>query len=322
MSKINSHEKKVIVVGSINTDLVVYVDELPQPGQTISGNQFAEFSGGKGANQAVAAVRAGVETVFLGAVGNDVYGMQRCDDLKREGMDVSGVLVLKNCKSGIALIEVDKHGENHVVVISGANAGFGAEIISEERLKKCNSAIILFQNEISIDANFEIIKCLNKVAAQIIWNIAPALTRLPPPDVLDCIDFLIVNETELLSLCGESLEKNNKKIADLAEKLVEKSLRNLIVTCGSRGSFWTRRDSFSKRPETFYQEPLSVEAVDSVGAGDCFCGVFAAGMSKHGEVRNALAEATAASALSVQKKGAQAAMPYRKEIDKALLIMH
>ena len=315
-------KKKVIVVGSINTDLVAYVNKLPLPGQTISVNHFAEFSGGKGANQAVAAVRAGVETVFLGAVGSDVYGMQRCDDLKREGIDVSGILVLNNCRSGIALIEVDGTGENHVVVVPGANVGFGAEIISKERLKKCNSAIILFQNEIAVKTNFEIIKRLNKVGAQIIWNIAPALTKLPPPDVLGCVDFLIVNETELLSLSGEGLKENNKEITKLAERLVKERIKNLIVTRGSRGSFWTRRDPFSNNIKTFYQAPLSVKAVDSVGAGDCFCGVFAAGMSKHGEIPIALAEATAASALSVQKKGAQAAMPYRNEIDEALHIMH
>ena len=308
----------VYVVGSINTDLVVYVERLPAPGETLAGERFAQFGGGKGANQAVAAARAGARTAFYGAVGDDAFGRAGRAALERAGVAAGGLLTLPEQPSGVALIVVDRRGENQIVVAPGANTRFGAERVAPP---PAASAVLLLQNEIAPAATFECARRWHAAGARVVWNPAPAPAAPPPTDVLAAAEFVVVNELELAALSGAGgavgAPGDADAIAAAARALVGGGpLRNLIVTLGADGCLWARR-GITGRAELHRQPALPVTAQDTVGAGDCFCGVFAAALAAGAATEAALERAAAAAALSVQRAGAQPSMPGRAEIDAA-----
>ena len=307
----------VYVVGSINIDLVVYVERLPAGGETLFGERFAQFAGGKGANQAVAAARAGARTAFYGAVGDDAYGRAGRASLERAGVAGGGLLTLPEHPSGVALIVVDGRGENQIVVAPGANLRFGAERIAPP---PATSAVLLLQNEIAPATTFTCARRWHAAGARVVWNVAPAPATVPPPEVLGAAEFVLVNELELAALTGARQPVTGAQdIAAAARALVGGSglLRNLIVTLGAGGCLWARR-AVTGSVELHRQPALPVTAVDTVGAGDCFCGVFAAALAAGAAVEVALQRASAAAALSVQRAGAQPSMPERAAIDSAV----
>lgn len=314
----------VFVVGSINTDLVAYVQRLPAPGETLFGERFAQFAGGKGANQAVAAARAGAAVSFHGAVGDDAFGHAGRAGLRRDGIAVDGLLTLPEHASGIALILVDGQGENEIVVVSGANVRFGPEHVAAPPPGPTpalpSRPVLLLQNEISPATTFACARRWHAAGVRVIWNMAPAPAESPPSDVLAAAEFVLVNELELTALDGEAAGAADvDSIAARAAKLLsggDGALRNLIVTLGADGCLWAHRGADGAA--TLHRQPaLSVPAVDTVGAGDCFCGVFAAGLAAGAAVADALHRATAAAALAVGRAGAQHSMPSAGEIEQA-----
>ena len=314
----------VFVVGSINTDLVAYVERLPASGETLFGERFAQFAGGKGANQAVAAARAGAATTFHGAVGDDAYGHAGRASLRQAGVGVDGLLTVPEHASGIALIVVGGHGENQIVVVPGANVQFSAAQVPTPAAgpapPAATPAVVLLQNEIAPATTFASARRWHAAGARVVWNLAPAPPAAPPADVLAAAEFILVNELELAALDGAAAATDVGQIAARVAGFMSGSgtaPRNLIVTMGADGCLWAHRDG-SGSVALHRQPALAVRAIDAVGAGDCFCGVFAATLAAGAATAAALHRATAAAALAVQRAGAQPSMPRADEIADAM----
>jgi len=294
---------RVLVFGSINTDLVTYVDVLPSPGETVTGGMFMSFPGGKGANQAVAAAQAGAEVEMFGSVGDDSLGRERILSLEKAGVVIRNIIVKAGVHSGIAQIIVDSKGENIIAVAPGANFLFNLEDVTIPEYPEHTTAVSLFQNEISQPITEAVIRECKKRKMLVLWNMAPASHQKPSQATLEAVDFLICNRPELIAITGEG----NSEV--LANKLLSWGVRNVVVTLGEKGSLLVTAE------ETYYQEAFPVEVVDTVGTGDCFCGVFASSLSFGISVKKSLRRASAAAALSATIRGAQNSMPSANEID-------
>jgi ribokinase len=298
---------RVFVFGSINTDLVVYVTQLPQPGETVSGKGWASFPGGKGANQAVAAARAGATVELFGCLGDDLFGRERLKSLKETGVSTRGVRVLPGINSGVAQITVDSDGENTIAVAPGANAMFSAEGIELPRPPRAETWVSLFQNEVPQEATEALILTAHDAGHVVLWNLAPTLSRPPADTAMRAVDLLICNRNELAALTGR-----NGDPEQAARTLFARGVRAVIVTLGKEGSILIQEQAVQR------VDAFPVAAVDTVGAGDCFCGVLAASLAGSLEVGTALRRASAAAAISTTRRGAQPSMPSEKEIEALL----
>lgn len=307
---------RVFVFGSINTDLVVYVERLPSPGETVSGGRFAQFPGGKGANQAVAAVRAGAQVAMHGCLGDDGFGRERLASLRAAGVSTDGVRLVAGVASGVALIAVDRSGENTIVVAPGANQCFNGSGIELPAARGGERPVSLFQNEVPQTATEELIVRAGAAGHLVIWNLAPTLARDPAASALAAVEYLVCNANELAAATGASAAAAERMDGDELERrareLLGRGARNVLVTLGRRGSFLATRGGVAR------QEAFRVESVDAVGAGDCFCGVLAAGLAAGLPVAAALRRASAGAAISTTRRGAQDAMPTAAEIDAFL----
>jgi ribokinase len=303
---------RVFVFGSINTDLVVYVEQLPHPGETVSGGTYASYPGGKGANQAVAAARAGAEVEMFGCLGDDLLGRARLASLAETGISTRCVRILANAASGVAQITVDSDGENTIAVAPGANMLFSAEGIDLPQPSSGETWVSLFQNEIPQDAAEKLIVRAHAARHVVLWNLAPTLARQPSQESLRALDFLICNRNELAALTGVTDE-----VEGSARMPLGWGVQNLIVTLGREGSLLVRKDA--RQEIAVLRVPaFSVNAVDTVGAGDCFCGVLAASLAQGRPIEEALKRASAAAAISTTRRGAQTSMPMAEEIQDFL----
>ncbi len=301
----------ICVVGSINTDLVAYVERLPEPGETVGGARFAETAGGKGANQAVAAARSGASCVLHGAVGDDAYGTARIDDLAAAGVATDHVAVLPEERSGVALIYVDARGENQIAVAPGANGAFRLDAEAFCAGVGPND-VVLLQNEIAPSVTTAAIALARERGAAVMWNIAPALTAVGEAEraAIAQLDYLVVNAGELQALvarrsCESAAERARRAVAELG-------CSRVLLTLGSEGAVLTDEQ------RAHHQAAHRVRAIDTVGAGDCFGGVFAASIATGREPIEALRRAVAAAGLCVTREGAQRAMPSDEEIGRAV----
>ena len=302
---------RVLVVGSINTDLVAYVERLPEPGETVGGARFAETAGGKGANQAVAAARAGASCVLHGAVGDDAHGRARVDDLAKAAVVTEHVAVLPEERSGVALIYVDARGENQIAVAPGANGAFRLDVQAFCAGVGPND-VVLLQNEIDLSVTTAAIALARERGAAVMWNIAPALTSVGEAvrAAIEQVDYLVVNAGELDALQprggGESAAEAARRAVD------ELGCPQVLVTLGAEGAV------MADVRDVHRQAAVPVQAVDTVGAGDCFAGVFAASVATGREPLPALRRAVAAAGVCVTREGAQRAMPSAEEIGRAV----
>jgi ribokinase len=306
---------RVFVFGSINTDLVVYVERLPAPGETVSGGRFAQFPGGKGANQAVAAARAGARVAMHGCLGDDAFGRERLASLRAAGVAAEGVRLVAGAASGIAQIAVDRAGENTIVVAPGANLAFEAAGVDLPAAGGAGGArpVSLFQNEVPQSATEALILRAKSAGHVVIWNLAPTVSRAPDPATLAAVDYLVCNENELAAVTGgTAADAARMDEADLSRRaglLLDRGVKHQIVTLGRKGSLLADPEGIVRQPA------FPVESVDTVGAGDCFCGVFAASLAGGMPVAAALRRASAAAAISTTRHGAQDSMPTAAEID-------
>lgn len=285
---------KVLVVGSSNFDLVWRCDRLPLRGETVAGNSFATFMGGKGANQAVAAARAGAEVAFCGCVGRDSFGDQMVAAVAESGVDVRFV---GRCEvaSGTAAVLVEEAGANQIVVALGANMELTAEAVSQA-IRDFRPDYVLAQMEIPLAA----VEAASECGCRFVLNPAPA-SALSPELVNRCYA-VVPNESEL----GLVVPGRDAESAVLA--LLEAGAENVVVTLGEKGALWA---SGHRRTEV---PGRAVTAVDTVGAGDVFCGALVACLAGGSEFEEAIEFANAAAAISVTRHGAQASAPFRDEI--------
>jgi ribokinase len=304
--------KKIVVIGSINTDMVVKTLKLPVPGETILGGKFLMTPGGKGANQAVAAARLGGNVSFIGKIGSDIFGKESKTILKSENINTSYLFIDKINPSGVALITVDKNGENCIVVASGSNACLSVSDIETAKDLILSSDIIVVQLEIPIETVEYIVDLCNNNDKTVILNPAPA-TKLSDK-LLSKVSVIIPNETEAELLTGV-------KVSDLASAeqaaryLSDKGIPVVVVTLGSKGALLCTSN------ETQYIPAPLVESVDTTGAGDVFCGALALSLSKGIELAASVGFANKAASISVTRMGAQASAPYINEIEKGYLIL-
>jgi len=296
--------KKILVIGSSNTDMTVRVKQLPRPGETVLGCDFVMGQGGKGANQAVAAKRLGGDVTFVCKVGQDIFGDNSLSEYKKEGL-VTDHILRSGKPSGVALIPVSADGENSIVVASGANADFSVEDVEKTLLAVGDFDILLLQLEIPVASVAAAARLAHERGAMVVLNPAPCSPL--PEELFRYIDLFIPNETELSNFTGmpvDSLDEVKKACAIMQEK----GVRGLIVTLGSQGSLLYAGEDSEVIPAK------KVKAVDTTAAGDTFCGGLCVGLAEGKSLREAALFATAAAALTVQKAGAQNALPYRNEL--------
>lgn len=297
-------KKKILVIGSSNTDMTAKTHALPRPGETVLGGVFTMGAGGKGANQAVAAQRLGGEVQFICKVGQDLFGDNAVSQYKAEGLDVSGIL-RSSLPSGVALIYVDDHAENCIVVASGANGDLSEADIDLSREAIVNCGILLLQLETPIPSVLKAAKMAHEAGATVVLNPAPACPL--PEELFRYIDLFIPNETELSTFSGLPVD-NAEQAQQAAAAMQEKGVGKIIVTMGSKGAL------ICESGPTDFVPAHKVKAVDTTAAGDTFCGALCVALSEGKDLKAATEFATAASALTVQRMGAQNSIPFRKDI--------
>jgi len=295
----------VLVIGSSNTDMVVKTMRFPSPGETLLGGEFFMFSGGKGANQAVAAARAGAETSLICRVGDDIFGLRTLSELQKEGIHLEWVRKDQSRPSGIALIVVSHSGENEIVVASGANEALSVDdILAAERVLAA-SELWLTQLEIPLETVRSICVQARLLEKKLILNPAPA--RELPGEIYEQLFLITPNETEAELLTG--IPVDGPASADTAaEILLGRGVRHVIITMGSEGAFFS--DGINKM---MVPAPL-VQTVDTTGAGDTFNGVLASQLILGKNWEDAIRIACRAASVSVTRMGAQSSMPYRSEL--------
>lgn len=301
----------VVVFGSLNIDLVMQVDHQPQVGETIITPTYAWLPGGKGGNQAIACARSGVKTAMVGQIGDDGFGTRILTTLKRDEVWTSGVARHDNEPTGMAFITIDKNGDNQIVVASGANGETNAGQVPNDILGKDN--VILMQMEVPHKENWDVIRRAKARGARTILNLAPAGSI--PKEVLIDLDYLIVNQIEGRQIAAKmGLTIENDAVA-LAKKLAQTANLTCIMTLGDKGSIVVRPDGQGWRVAAI---PLGDDAVDTTGAGDTFCGVFAGCIFENRSLQEAMHRASVAASLACRGVGAQTAMPYADAIDQAI----
>lgn len=297
-------QKKILVIGSSNTDMTAKTHALPRPGETVLGGVFAMGAGGKGANQAVAAQRLGGNVQFICKVGRDMFGDNAIAQYKAEGLDVSGILH-SSLPSGVALIYVDDHAENCIVVASGANGDLSEEDIDLSREAIVHCGILLLQLETPIPSVLKAARMAHEAGAMVVLNPAPACPL--PEKLFRYIDLFIPNETELSTFSGLPVT-NAEEAQAAAAAMQRKGVGKIIVTMGSKGAL------ICDGGPAVFVPAHKVKAVDTTAAGDTFCGALCVALSEGKTLKEATEFATAASALTVQKMGAQNSIPFRKDI--------
>lgn len=294
----------IVVVGSLNMDLVAHAPRHPQPGETILGGDFATFPGGKGANQAVAAARLGASVKMIGRVGADSFGQALLQTLAQDTVDTTYVRRDSKLSTGVALIVVNADGQNTIVVAGGANAMLTPDDVSAAESAFEGSAVVLLQLESPLPAVERAIELAKEHGAKVILNPAPA--QMLEATLLARVDYLIPNQTELALLTGlDSVES-------AANRLRSIGVRNVIVTLGGDGVFAVNDEGETRLAAH------RVNVVDTTAAGDAFVGGFAVALAEGRTFRQALAWGNAAGALAVTRAGAQPSLPVRGEVEKLL----
>ncbi|MGF1496566.1 MAG: ribokinase [Elainellaceae cyanobacterium] len=294
----------VIVFGSINMDLVVRTPRLPQPGETVVGNDFATVPGGKGANQAVAAARLGAPTDMVGCVGGDRFGTDLITGLKAAGVNCDRVRIDPSTSSGVAIIEVDAQAENHIVIVPGANAALDSadveHLASKLSILGPGPSYLLLQLEVPLPAVVTAAQAAHSRGAKVILDPAPAQPL--PEDLYSLIDILTPNQVEASQLVDFPVRRADDA-AHAAQILQQRGVQTVIIKMGEAGAYGLDPAG------DFWIRAFPVTAVDTVAAGDAFNGGLAAALAKGLSLRQAAREAAAVAALSVAQHGAQPSMP-------------
>jgi ribokinase len=295
---------QIVVIGSSNTDMVIKVPHLPIPGETVLGNKFQMINGGKGANQAIAAARAGGDVILLACMGNDNFGKNALELMREEGIDTSNIKIDNSESSGVAMINVASTGENSISVAPGANSLLLPRDIEKSASVLQKADIILMQLEIPLETVYKSIEIASKYKVPIILNPAPA--RKMDLEQLKLVDYITPNRQEALELAA--IENTNIENEDLIAELKLLGLNTVIITLGEQGVLYSGNNQFG------FQEGNKVNVIDTTAAGDTFNGYLAVFLAKGEKLDNAVRIANRAASLSVTRLGATTSIPYIKEI--------
>ncbi len=295
---------QIIVVGSSNTDMVVKTDRIPAPGETVLGGDFMLAAGGKGANQAVAASRLGAHVTFIARIGTDIFGSQSMEKFHDEGIETGWVTRDNSVSSGVALILVDRSGENIIAVASGANAKLSEADVLGARERIESADVLLLQLEVPLETVRKAAELADAAGVKVILNPAPAQPL--DSDLLRHITVLTPNETETGILTGIKVD-DESACREAARKLRSQGATNVVITRGAQGSFLSSPDGERAIPSR------KVEAVDTTAAGDAFNGALAVMLAAGKPLPEAVRLANLAGALAATRMGAQPSLPNRKE---------
>jgi ribokinase len=299
----------IVVVGSSNTDMIIKVPRIPKPGETILGGTFSTAAGGKGANQAIAAVRAGGNVSFVARVGNDIFGKEAIKGFKKDGLNIDHVIIDKNTPSGIAEIFVAEDGENIIAVASGANANLSPDDIKSAEKIITKADILVVQLESPLDSVLTATRIAHENGVRVILNPAPAQSL--EEEYFKYLSILTPNESETEILTGIAVTEE-ESAKEAAHVLLGKGVETVIITIGRNGAFLVKSDCIK------LISGFNVNAVDTTGAGDVFNGTLAVALAEKKSLEQAILFANAAAALSVTKLGAQCSVPQRREIEKMI----
>ncbi len=309
-----NRDQYVLIIGSSNMDLNIYSQRFPKPGETVTGGVFKQFLGGKGANQAVASVRSGSKTIFIGKVGIDAFGNDMISQLEKEGVNIEHVIRDPHEPSGVAFILINETGENMISVAPGANFKLTPEDVQANSEVITNAKCLIVQMEIPIATIEEIFKIAEQ--GEVIKILNPAPLKPISLSILNNIDIIIPNEGELLQL--HSLLKLKELIGNSKDRIIQASkdiskfgIKTIITTLCSKGSilYDAAEDKITEVPA------FKVQAIDTVGAGDCFNGIVASKLCQGENILTSVKYATAAASIAITRQGAQASMPYLNEIE-------
>jgi ribokinase len=296
----------IVVVGSLNMDLVVRSPRLPRPGETLSGGPFATYPGGKGANQAVAAARLGAPTTMIGRVGADGFGQMLRIAAEVDGVSVAWVLDTPGTPTGVALITVEEGGQNTIVIAPGANAALTPEDVEAAADQIASARVLLLQLEVPLPAVIRAAAIAHAAGATVILNPAPAPAARLPAELLANVDYLVPNESEAAAFLGDTNDASPEALARAVS--VVSGVPNVIITLGAAGVAMYGPNGAAILPA------FQVEAVDATAAGDAFVGGFAVALSEGLPPAVALRWGCAAGALAATRPGAQSSLPRREDV--------
>ena len=300
----------IVVVGSLNMDLVVQVPTIPKPGETMLGFNFETFPGGKGANQAVAAARLGAAVTMIGQVGDDSYGEILVENLASEGVNTEHIAIDRNNATGVALITVDERGQNSISVASGANFSLTAEHIQSAWKIIGDIDILVMPLETPLETIYEAAKLAKDQNVRVVLNPAPA--RSLDPGLLSMVDILIPNEHEVLQIAG-SVDYSDSSVEESARALINRGVNTVVVTLGENGVMIV-----DKKVRVMTIPSIKVDVLDTTAAGDSFVAALAVGLVEGKSLSDACSFANAAGAITVTRMGAQPSLPTRREISEFL----
>jgi ribokinase len=298
----NNGQPKIVVVGSINMDLVAQANHLPQPGETVIGRHYQYCPGGKGANQAVAAARLGAEVTLIGQVGEDEAGTQLLAGLESDQINTHAVARTSFHHSGLAVVTVDPKGENTIVVIPGANQEVDQVYVHKASQSFAGADVVLLQLEIPMSGVIEAARQGHQAGAKVMLNPSPFQSL--PPELLADVDILVLNQLESQKITGYS------EPGASANALLKQGFETVVITVGANGA-WVA-DQTIEHP--MHVPGIQVKAVDSTGAGDAFTGALAVALAERQEISAALKFANKAGAYAATVLGAQPSLPYRKAL--------
>ncbi|QRN38308.1 ribokinase [Pectobacterium carotovorum] len=300
---------KLVVLGSINADHILNLEQFPRPGETVIGEQYSVAFGGKGANQAVAAGRSGADIAFIACVGEDDIGTRICQQLSKDNIDVSAVEAISGETTGVALIFVNADAENMIAINAGANAAVSPDYLDRYQQHIIDASALLMQLESPLETVIAAAKLAHEHQTKVILNPAPA--RELPDELLSLVNMITPNETEAQFLTGITVETEDDA-ARAAQVLHDKGIETVLITLGSRG-VWLSENGQGQRIPGY-----RVKAVDTIAAGDTFNGALVTALLENKPMSSAVKFAHAAAAIAVTRRGAQPSVPWREEIDAFL----
>lgn len=302
---------KIAVIGSTMMDVVLYVDKIPEAGETRESQDFHIAGGGKGANQAIAAAKLGANVLFVTAVGDDLFGRACRKNYEKCGIDTRYVMTAKDMPNGVASIFVEASGQNRIVITKGANNALTPECLKDAEAAIALCGLIVLQLEIPLETIYAAIKIGRAHGIPVLLNPAPAVHNLDIAMACQC-DFFVPNETEL-SILTDCPVGTEEELCRAANTLIEKGLKNVIVTMGAQGSLWLSTAGVQK------VAARHVKAVDSTGAGDSYIGCFAETWSRTNNILESMQRASLYAAMSVTRPGTQNSYADQEEFARYLV---